>query len=574
MVGAVGVSLPSRPMKQPWRSVLLGASTVLLLAASACGDKPGANACKTPADCGAGDTCEAGRCVPETSPDAGPTAHGVGGAVTGLLAGSQVVLASGGELLTVTAAGPFTFSQQVAGGASYAVTVHTQPEGHVCGVERGTGTMGGAAVTDVAVHCAAQTYAVSGTVTGLEGTDSVVLENNAGDALTITAPGGAFTFATPVPFGARYTVTARAQAPLVCDVTEGTGTMAAHAVTGVQVSCRTVIDCAQAPAKSLCVPNDGEALLYGAVHLGSETTLQLFRASPEGSVDVQLTPDGDRIPVDVNSFGARSPDRRTVAFVSGRDWPSDSEGGGSPSRGVIYLADADGGNARRLTQAPAVTCRENMPRFSHDGQWVYFWRSCDSDPVASSFEFLFRIRPDGSDELRIVDTREADFRSIILWGTPSRDGRTVYGLKSKLAGDVLVAYDLETGTTRDIFDSTTEGASIWGHPVELDNGDLLFMYRKEGSETQPSITRLERMSPEGIDRQPVRDLDLDPEDVSIVDIYFQVSPDGKRLAYVHHIRDEETGEKRASVWVSNVDGSEARQVSALHRFVFWLTWNK
>ncbi|QRY35144.1 beta-propeller fold lactonase family protein (plasmid) [Variovorax sp. PDNC026] len=85
---------------------------------------------------------------------------------------------------------------------------------------------------------AAPTYAVSGTVTGLLGT-GLVLQNNAGDDLPITA-NGRFSFATPLAGGTRYAVSIKSQSKIltrVCTVANGSGTIAAAAVDDVQVVC-------------------------------------------------------------------------------------------------------------------------------------------------------------------------------------------------------------------------------------------------------------------------------------------------------------------------------------------------
>ena len=76
----------------------------------------------------------------------------VGGSVSGL-SGTVVLQDNGGDDLGVTANGPFTFATQVASGAAYAVTVKTNPSGQACTVSNGSGTMGSANVTSVAVTC-------------------------------------------------------------------------------------------------------------------------------------------------------------------------------------------------------------------------------------------------------------------------------------------------------------------------------------------------------------------------------------------------------------------------------------
>jgi hypothetical protein len=77
----------------------------------------------------------------------------VGGTITGLASG-MVLQNNGGDNLTLNANGSFTFPTPVAAGSTYNVTVLTQPIGATCTVTNGSGTIGGANVTNVAVTCA------------------------------------------------------------------------------------------------------------------------------------------------------------------------------------------------------------------------------------------------------------------------------------------------------------------------------------------------------------------------------------------------------------------------------------
>lgn len=87
---------------------------------------------------------------------AAPTTFTIGGTVTGLAAGGSLALLNkGGDSLTLTANGPFVFATAVTNGATYAVTVGTQPAGQMCAVTSGSGTVAGANVTNVTVTCQA-----------------------------------------------------------------------------------------------------------------------------------------------------------------------------------------------------------------------------------------------------------------------------------------------------------------------------------------------------------------------------------------------------------------------------------
>lgn len=169
----------------------------------------------------------------------GANTYPVGGVVSGLPEGASLELRNNdGPVLTVSANGPFRFPAEVVDLAGYSVTVQSSPAGHACTVERGAGTVKGSAVTDVAITCAANTFGVRGSLFGLTQGQSVVVKNNGGDAITITAS-GQFAFATPVAFGASYDVTVEAVYPVACTVSRGTGTMGNQPVTNVSVSCKT-----------------------------------------------------------------------------------------------------------------------------------------------------------------------------------------------------------------------------------------------------------------------------------------------------------------------------------------------
>jgi hypothetical protein len=81
--------------------------------------------------------------------------YAVKGTVSGLSGTGLVLLDNAGDALSVTASGAFTFATSVTSGASYAVTVGTQPStpAQLCTVANGAGTVGSADVTSVAIQC-------------------------------------------------------------------------------------------------------------------------------------------------------------------------------------------------------------------------------------------------------------------------------------------------------------------------------------------------------------------------------------------------------------------------------------
>ena len=164
----------------------------------------------------------------------------IGGTVSGL-SGTVSLENNGGDLLNIAANGTFTFASQLAQGASYAVTVSTEPSGQVCSVTNGSGVVGSANVTNVSVTCATPggtgsgPYSIGGTVSGLSGT--AILEDNGGNAVSVSA-NGTFTFTTLLAAGTDYAVTVSTDpSGQACTVTNGTGTVASANVTNVSVSC-------------------------------------------------------------------------------------------------------------------------------------------------------------------------------------------------------------------------------------------------------------------------------------------------------------------------------------------------
>lgn len=164
----------------------------------------------------------------------------VGGTVSGLLGTGLTLRSLTGELLPVSADGSFEFPTEVASGGAYRVTVSYQPidPPQTCFAASGEGTVGDGPVTDVAVTCTTNSYAVGGTVSGLAGT-GLVLQDNGGDDLAVPAD-GAFTFPTKVLYGAGYSVTVKTQPGTpaqLCAVVHGEGTVGAANVTSVEVRC-------------------------------------------------------------------------------------------------------------------------------------------------------------------------------------------------------------------------------------------------------------------------------------------------------------------------------------------------
>jgi PKD repeat protein len=168
----------------------------------------------------------------------------IGGTLSGLAAGNQVVLRNNGsEEFTLGSNGIFAFATEQLSGTGYLVEVLTNPTSpnQLCEVTSGgTGTVGTTNVTDIEVVCTTLTYTVGGSVSGLEGS-GLVLQNNGGADLPVTSGASTFTFPAQAD-GTGYDVSVQtdpADPSQTCSVTGGNGTLSGANITNVVVTCST-----------------------------------------------------------------------------------------------------------------------------------------------------------------------------------------------------------------------------------------------------------------------------------------------------------------------------------------------
>lgn len=160
----------------------------------------------------------------------------VGGSISGL-SGSVTLQLNGGNTTTFSANGSFNFSQQLAVGDYYAVSVYTQPANQLCLVSNGGGQITGAAVNTVNVSCGASStgYYVGGYISGFSGL--AILNLNGTEELARTY-NGSFTFSTPLAKGTPYTVSVTSLVTgYSCDVSNGAGVVADSDFPFVDIQC-------------------------------------------------------------------------------------------------------------------------------------------------------------------------------------------------------------------------------------------------------------------------------------------------------------------------------------------------
>ena len=168
----------------------------------------------------------------------------IGGTISGLSGSGLVLQLNSSETLSVSSGSTsFSFTSGVSDGSTYSVAVQTSPSSpnQTCTVTSGSGTVSGAAISSVQVTCSTTTYTVGGTITGLSG-NSLVLQNNLGDDLTVASGSTSFTFPTAVADNSAYSVTvmtAPTSPTQSCVVSSGSGTIASSNITGVSIACTT-----------------------------------------------------------------------------------------------------------------------------------------------------------------------------------------------------------------------------------------------------------------------------------------------------------------------------------------------
>lgn len=168
----------------------------------------------------------------------GPAYHTVGGSVSGLTSADSLILKDNdGDAITVSSNGSFTFPTPVAAGSSFGVTIASQIPGKTCTADDASGSIASSDITTIRIVCGPAKYTIGGSLSGLAPGTSVVLSDNGGDPLTLSA-NAAFTFSTSVTAGNTYAVTITTQpADQTCVVSGGSGTATDTNVTSLQITC-------------------------------------------------------------------------------------------------------------------------------------------------------------------------------------------------------------------------------------------------------------------------------------------------------------------------------------------------
>lgn len=121
----------------------------------------------------------------------------IAGSIAGLGNNAGLTLTNGADTVTVAVgATSFAMPLPVVYGSTYSVAVGSSPAGLTCSVANGSGTMGAANVTAVAVTCADEAYSIRGTITGLY--ESGLTLDNGSDTVSVSQGATSFVLDQPV----------------------------------------------------------------------------------------------------------------------------------------------------------------------------------------------------------------------------------------------------------------------------------------------------------------------------------------------------------------------------------------
>ncbi|MBI5852687.1 MAG: hypothetical protein HZB39_16870 [Planctomycetes bacterium] len=385
----------------------------------------------------------------------------ISGAVSGLN-GTIVLQVNGGDDVTLTADGPFTFPTPVANGTPFAITIASAPSGQECAVAAlENGVVNLADITGIAIICLDR-FTLGGTVSGLG--DHVVLRNNGTNEITRTID-GAFTFPGTVVDGRGYEVTVEGGSTTQrYAVTNGSGRVDGANVTNVAIDCadknwwhpavpadNRSHDNSSADGARAAIAANGDSLI--AWHQSDGSNTQIYLSECRGGVWTNPTGATDNISLDGQN--ALWPD---VAMNEDGD-------------AIVAWSQSDGTNARIYVSQ------------YRSGAWSHPSAFTDAINPASTDAFFPQValadngdaivtwfQSDGSDYQVFAST----FR-FAVWSHPaslttnlSPDGEDAVFAQVAMDedGDAVVAWQQNDGTATHVFVSTFS-AGIWTNPASL-----------------------------------------------------------------------------------------------------------
>jgi hypothetical protein len=404
-----------------------------------------------------------GSVAPAATPT--PATYTIGGSVIGL-SGTLILQNNGGNNLNLSGDGSFSFSKALASGATYSVTVLTQPNGQNCTVSSDSGTATATAtanVTTVAIQC---TYTVGGTVSGLSGT--LILQNNGGDNLNLSGD-GSFSFSKALASGSAYAVTVLTQpSGENCTVSNDRSTATAN-VTTVAVQCAvvpvpvtyTIGGTVSGLNGTVVLQNNGGDDLALSVS-GSFSFSKALASGAAYTVTVLTQPSGQNCTASSGS-GTATANVNTVAVQCALLWT------GTKQLGVGVAAANTSGNSVATDASGNVyvvgTTNGGLDRNTQTGTYDFFVTKYNSSGVK---QFTRQLGVAGTVTLGSSAATDAS-GNVYVAGTTygGLDGNTLNSKMSAKSDFFFTKYD-SNGVKQYTRQLGVAGASTWGYSVATD----------------------------------------------------------------------------------------------------------
>ena len=289
------------------------------------------------------------------------------------------------------------------------------------------------------------THTVGGTVAGLTG--SLVLQNNAGDDLKLSA-NGKFTFATALAEGSAYEVSVRTQ-PLwqFCTVTQGSGKASAD-VGDVAVACSAAVaqvsTLAGSGASGSADGNGSAASFYIPYGVVVDKNGNLLVSDTATSLVRKISPAGDVTTFAGGGSGVSADGNGTAASFQ------DLGGLALDAAGNAYAAEFAGNRVRKITPAADVTT------FAGSGAQG----SLDGHGTSATFNTPTSAATDAAGNIYVIEFFGAVVRKI----TPAGDVTT-------LAGSGTVGFADGTGSAASFGNSYGIAADAAGNVYVADSSN-------------------------------------------------------------------------------------------------------
>ena len=424
-------------------------------------------------------------------PNPPATTYTVGGTVAGLTGSGLTLALNGGGNLTISGNGAFTFAGGLASGASYTVTVITQPSTprQVCTVSGGTGAVAAANVTSVSVTCAVAGRFAYVANNGLNNIESV-------SAYSINRTTGLLTPVARSPFAAGHTPYSLAIHPngkflyvvdpvgmpidgalTVFSINENTGVL--NPITGSPFLVSTgLAQIAIDPAgKFAFAPNFGSSTVSAFTLDPGTGAPTLVSAGPfscvGGALSVTVDPSGQFVYVGTSGGGpnnsgvicayAINPSTGALSQVVGSPFPIASISVRSlafdPAGKFLFAANLDGISVFRPNASGALTLVGGSP----------FAAGANPERVAvdPAGKFLYvGNRTKGSGSQIVALAIDASTGTLAVAGSPFPSNDTPAFIAIDPSGDFLYASNLESNTiTVYAVNKTTGALTATGAPI-------------------------------------------------------------------------------------------------------------